>query len=350
MSSRLFVIGASHSGLQALCALLADLPANFPAPVFIVQHAAREGHSRLPELLAKAGPLPASHPRPGESIRPGHIYVAPPDHHMLVRPKYVWLSRGPRENHTRPSVDPLFRSAALAYGTAVVGVVLTGYLDDGTAGAIAVKARGGTVIVQNPADATAPSMPRSALNHVPDVDHCGDVKEIAALLVQLANDDPPTVTSLEARALLEIEDRAAEGKMTSSDWGVLAGMGRFNGLSCPECHGPLCELPDRHMLRFRCRCGHAYSAQSLASAKSEEADSIRSALRAALIEESALAERVLAEPTYRQETEFTGEIGGRVSRLMVEAHQIQNWSTSLLEGSGVEALATPPNAAGVMGY
>jgi two-component system chemotaxis response regulator CheB len=139
MSTRIFVIGASHSGLQALCGLVARLPANFPAPVFIVQHTAREGRSRLPELLSKAGPLPASHPRAGESIRPGHIYVAPPDHHMLVRPKYVWLSRGPRENQIRPAVDPLFRSAALAYGAAVVGVVLTGYLDDGTAGAVSVK-------------------------------------------------------------------------------------------------------------------------------------------------------------------------------------------------------------------
>jgi two-component system, chemotaxis family, protein-glutamate methylesterase/glutaminase len=350
MSSRLFVIGASHSGLQALCSLVADLPANFPAPVFIVQHTAREGHSRLPEFLSAAGPLPAAHARSGEFIRPGHIYVAPPDHHMLVRPKYVWLSRGPRENHTRPAVDPLFRSAALAYGAAVVGVVLTGYLDDGTAGAIAVKARGGTVIVQNPAEATAPSMPTSALNHVPDVDHCGNVKEIAALLVQLAGDDPPTVASLDARVQLEIEDRAAEGKMTAADWNVLAGLGRFSGLSCPECHGPLCELPDKNMLRFRCHCGHAYSAQSLASAKSEEADALRSALLAALSEESALADRALAEPAYRREPLFAGELTRRSSRLMVEAHQVRNWSTGMLEGSGIEPLAIPPNATASIGY
>jgi len=349
MSTRIFVIGASHSGLQALCGLVARLPANFPAPVFIVQHTAREGRSRLPELLSKAGPLPASHPRAGESIRPGHIYVAPPDHHMLVRPKYVWLSRGPRENQIRAAVDPLFRSAALAYGAAVVGVVLTGYLDDGTAGAVSVKARGGTVVVQDPTEATAPSMPTSALAHVPEVDHCGKVEEIAALLVQLANDDPPTVSPLEARTLLEIEDRCAEGKMTPVDWQVLASAGRLTSLSCPECHGPLCELPEKTMLRFRCHCGHAYSAQSLTIAKSEEADVTRSALRAVLTEEALLAERVLADASYRREIEFADELGRRVSRLMLEAHQVQHWSTSMLEGSGFEPPVTAPNAAGGAG-
>jgi two-component system chemotaxis response regulator CheB len=264
---------------------------------------------------------------------------------MLVRPKYVWLSRGPPENQNRPAVDPLFRSAALAYGAAVVGVVLAGYLDDGTAGAISVKARGGTVVVQDPTEATAPSMPTSALAHVLEVDHCGKVEEIAALLVQLANDDPPTVSLLEARTLLEIEDRCAEGKMTPADWQVLTGAGRLTALSCPECHGPLCELPEKNMLRFRCHCGHAYSAQSLASAKSKEADATRSALCAALAQEVLLGERVLAEPSYHRETEFADELGRRVSRWMLEAHQVQHWSSSMLEGSGFEPPVTAPNAA-----
>jgi two-component system chemotaxis response regulator CheB len=264
---------------------------------------------------------------------------------MLIRPKYVWLSRGPRENHSRPAVDPLFRSAALAYGAALVGVVLTGYLDDGTAGAVAVKARGGTIVVQDPSEASAPSMPTSALTHVLDVDHCGKLEEIAALMVRLANDDPPTVASREARSLLEIEDRFAEGKFTPSDWQMLISAGRFSGLSCPECHGALCELPEKNMLRFRCHSGHAYSAQSLASAKADEAESARSALHAALMEELALGERVLVESTYRRETEFANELGRRMGRLMLEAHQVQKWSTGMLEGSGFEPPLTAPNAA-----
>jgi two-component system chemotaxis response regulator CheB len=227
--------------------------------------------------------------------------------------------------------------------------VLTGYLDDGTAGALAVKARGGTVVVQDPTEANAPSMPTSALTHVPDVDHCGKVEEIAALLVQLANDDPSSVTAIEGRALLEIEDRFAEGKTNAADWQTLASAGRFAALSCPECHGPLCELPEKNMVRFRCHCGHAYSAQSLASAKSEQSETTRAALHAALMEELAFGERVLMEPSYRRETEFAGELGRRAGRLMHEAHQIQKWSTAMLQGSGIEPPVTAPSAGGVGG-
>ncbi len=341
MSGRIFVIGASHGGLQALCTLVAALPKDFPAPLFIVQHTTPEGRSHLPEILAAAGPLPASHARAGESIRCGHIYVAPPDFHMLIRPRYVWLSRGPRENHTRPAVDPLFRSAALAYGAAVVGVVLTGHLDDGTAGALSIKARGGALLVQDPAEATAPSMPTSALRHVPEVDHCGTVQQIAALLVTLAKDDPPRLTSLAGRSLLEIEDRYAQGKCAAADWQMLLAAGNLTAIGCPECHGPLLQMPAVTMLRFRCHSGHAYSAQTLVSAKSEEREAIQSALHAALMEELTLGEQILAEPTYREETEFAGELGRRVGRLMQEAHQIQRWSSAMLVGSGIEAPVTP---------
>lgn len=346
MSTRIFVIGASHSGLRDLCSLVERLPVDFPAPILIAQHVSPDSRSRLAEMLSAAGPLPACHPRSGESIRNGHIYVAPPDHHMLVRPKYVWLSRGPRENHQRPALDVLFRSAALAYGAGVVSVVLTGYLDDGTAGAMAVKAGGGSVIVQDPVEASASQMPTSALRHISRVDHCCGIVGIAALMETYANEVVPKAPPFEARALLEAEDRLAEGVFTPADWQLLVRAGKFSGLSCPECHSALWELPAEGMLRFRCHSGHAYSAQSLASAQAEVRQTSQASLYSALLDELALSERILAEPSYRLETEFANDVQRRVSQLMLEAHQIRKWSNAILAGSGIEAPITPPSVIG----
>lgn len=177
------VIGASTGGVKAIGVLAAALPADFAAAVLVVLHIGAH-KSVLPWLLNRRGLLPARHPEDRDPIRPGHIYVAPPDHHLLVEPGHVRLSRGPRENWARPAVDPLFRSAARAYGPGVVGVVLTGGLNDGTAGLFEVKQRGGLTIVQDPADAISPSMPRSALRHVA-VDHCLPLVDIPTLLAEL---------------------------------------------------------------------------------------------------------------------------------------------------------------------
>ena len=177
------VIGASAGGVEALGFLAAALPDDFAAAVLVVLHVGAH-NSVLPWLLNQRGPLPACHPRDGDPIRPGHIYVAPPDHHLLVEPGRVRLVRGPRENWARPAVDPLFRSAARAYGPGVVGVILTGGLNDGTAGLFEIKRRGGLAVVQDPADAISPGMPRSALRHVV-VDHCLPLRNIPALLAEL---------------------------------------------------------------------------------------------------------------------------------------------------------------------
>jgi two-component system chemotaxis response regulator CheB len=160
------VIGASYGGIEALKMLVSGLPEGFPASVLIVQHTSPTAPGVLPHILMKAGPLPASLPADFTPLKPGHIYVAPPDYHLLLEPGIVRLTRDPKENHVRPAVDALFRSAAHSYGPRIVGVVLTGWLYDGTAGLQAVKDRGGLAIVQDPLEAIASSMPQSALRHV----------------------------------------------------------------------------------------------------------------------------------------------------------------------------------------
>jgi len=187
---RLIAIGASAGGIEALKVLVAGLPADLPAAVAIVNHLAPESPGYLPAILSHAGPLPASHGRDREPLLPGRIYVAPPDRHMLVVGGCVLLTDGARENGMRPAIDPLFRSAAVSFGNRAIGVVLTGALDDGTAGLAAIKNRGGLAVVQDPADAETPSMPESALQHVV-VDHMAPLSAMAALLVRLVQEEPP---------------------------------------------------------------------------------------------------------------------------------------------------------------
>ncbi|MEM5341404.1 chemotaxis protein CheB [Paraburkholderia azotifigens] len=217
--------------------------------------------------------------------------MAPPDMHMLVQHGYVWLSRGPRENHVRPAIDPLFRSAASAYGPAVVGVVLTGHLDDGTAGLMAVKDRGGIAIVQDHAEAVAPSMPRSAQAHV-CIDHCCTLSEMGALLVDLANDDSGVHSSC-ANPLIEVETRIAEGELNLEDWLQFEKLSVPSGLNCPDCCSPLFEVRDDRMLRFRCCAGHAFSARCLLEEQSQTREKTVAGLYGALIGEAALSARLL---------------------------------------------------------
>ncbi len=184
----LIVIGASAGGVTALSAIFAALPASFPAAILAVMHVGAR-KSVLPDILDKNSALPVRFAETGEAVRAGRILLAPPDRHMLVANPAgratVELNRGPREHYTRPAIDPLFRSAAAACGPKVVGVILSGYLDDGTAGLRAIKARGGKALVQEPREAQAPSMPHSALAHVA-VDWCLPVAGIAPVLLALA--------------------------------------------------------------------------------------------------------------------------------------------------------------------
>lgn len=287
----IIVIGASAGGIETLKGIVADLPADLPATIFVVLHTAPTGPGFLPQILARAGRLSATHARDREQIKRSHIYVAPPDHHLLVeRGDYLRVTRGPKENRFRPAVDPLFRSAAHACGTRVMGVILTGYLDDGTAGLRAVKQLGGTAIVQDPLDAIVPSMPRNALRHV-DVDYCLPASEIAALLARLAGTrieegDYSMPEEIEIEVAIAREDRAAlEG-------GIMR-LGDPSPYTCPECHGTLMQLREKDPLRFRCHTGHAFTVESLLAEIGESIEgSLWNAVRT--IEESAMLMRQAA--------------------------------------------------------
>lgn len=255
----IIVVGASAGGVEALVSLARSLPPDLPAAVFVVLHLPANANSQLPEILGRAGPLPAVHRVDGAPIEPGRIYAAPPDHHLLVRHGEVGLSRGPRENRHRPAVDVLFRSAARAYGTRVVSVVLSGALDDGAAGSAAVKGRGGAAVAQDPGEALFPAMPRNAIQSVA-IDHVVPVAEMGGLLGRLAHEPVSEVMPGVSREM-EQEIQMAENDLAAMSGDDRPGIPSVFG--CPDCGGVLWEIQDDQVLRFRCRVGHAYSSGSL---------------------------------------------------------------------------------------
>jgi two-component system, chemotaxis family, protein-glutamate methylesterase/glutaminase len=287
---RVVVIGASAGGLEALRQLVGGLPPDFDAPVCLVQHVAAESPGIIPDILDRAGPLPASLARSGDSLRPGHIYVAPPDRHLLLEPGRLRLTRGPRENRFRPAIDPLFRSAAQVYGPAAIGVILTGRLDDGAAGLWFIKQLGGVAIVQDPRDAPFPSMPQHAAAAV-HVDYSVPIQEMAALLARLATTPAGEPVAAAAADRLGIEVRIAAG-----DNALDAGVTRLGGpsvYSCPDCHGVMLQIDEGGRVRFRCHTGHAYSVHSLLAAMYEGMEkSLWSAIR--VFEEAELLMQHLA--------------------------------------------------------
>lgn len=284
------VVGASAGGVEALSALAAGLPEHFPAAVFVVLHLPQHSTSVLPQILDRAGPLPAAHARDGEPISAGRIYVAPPDRHMVLEPGCVRLVRGPRENGHRPAIDTLFRSAARAYGGRTVGVILSGTLDDGTAGLAAVKSRHGLGVVQDPASAIYAGMPQSAIENVA-VDYVARLAEIPALLQRLVQQPPPPQSAPMPRGPereTETADMDAEAQMNEGQIGVPS------GFTCPECHGALWQIEEGEILRFRCRVGHAFSGTSLLAAEAEALDAALWIALRALEETAALRHKLSA--------------------------------------------------------
>lgn len=259
------VIGGSAGAFEALKRICSQLPADFPAAIFVVIHISPNSRSVMPDLLSRVGHLPARHPEDEEAIRPGTIYVAPPDRHMLLRPGRIILRRGPHENRSRPAIDPLFRSAAVAYRSRVIGVVLSGFLDDGSAGLAAIKACGGICVVQQPNDAMWPEMPRNALAQ-DHVDHCATVAELPSLLRRLVLMPPGTMPPVPHQLILEAGISAHETSTTPEP----AQVGNPTQLICPQCGRVLNEVVEPGATRFRCQIGHAFTAETLVTAQDEE--------------------------------------------------------------------------------
>jgi two-component system, chemotaxis family, protein-glutamate methylesterase/glutaminase len=285
------VVGTSAGGVEALRALVAGLPKDFPGSVFVVMHTAPDSPGVLAHILDRSGPLPASNAENRARIQPGRVYVAPPDRHLLLEPGAMRLTHGPKENRFRPAVDPLFRSAAQVYGPRVVGVILTGGLDDGTSGLWAVKQLGGLAVVQDPDEAFMPSMPLSALGQV-EVDYTLPVAEMAPLLARLA------ATSVAEQGGYEVpEELNIEVSIAKEDRALDIGIGKLGEPSifaCPECHGTLLQLKENGRTRFRCHTGHAFSADSLLAEITENVEaSLWNSIRA--IDESVMLMRHMAE-------------------------------------------------------
>lgn len=289
---KIITIGVSAGGVQALSTVIAALPRELDAAVLIVMHVGQQ-YSALPQLLSLHSRLPVRHPEDGEALAPGVILVAPPDHHLLVARAggrlVAQLSRGPRENHSRPAIDPLFRSAAEHARERVIGVVLTGYLDDGSAGLHAIKECGGMAIVEDPKNAYAADMPRNALRAT-QVDLVLPLDAIGAALAELAAPSAPARPApAEVPGWLAMENNYFK---QGSDMHDLQKYASPSAYSCPDCGGSLFQLHGQPVARFRCHTGHAYS---MAALLRQQNDTIESALWMAvraLQEKEKLAEQL----------------------------------------------------------
>jgi two-component system chemotaxis response regulator CheB len=309
------VVGASAGGVEALRAVVRELPADLDASVFIVLHLPPGGTSVLPRILSRAGRLRAVHASDGETFEKGCIYIAPPDQHMRFADGHVTLDRGPRENGHRPAVDPMFCSAAESFGGHVIGVVLSGVLDDGAAGLSAVKNRGGATLVQSAADAMYPTMPAAALEAVGETDVVGTASELAAAIVALTRRPPdgPTLAVVPGHSaeeeLLEVDRSASEQPRE----------GNPSGYTCPECHGALWETQEGLVSRFRCRTGHAFSPESLVSEQHEHVERALWAALRALEEKAAMLRRMSLRARERGHRRSAVRLDRKANAILAEA-------------------------------
>ena len=301
------VIGASSGGVDALIRVVRRLPAELDAAVFVVLHMSPTRPSALPAILARESVLPTVQATDGEPIQRGSIYVALPDRHLIVRPGHLALTAGPSENRVRPSVDVLFRSAAVAYPGRTIGVVLTGNLDDGAAGLAAIKRCGGLAVVQDPAEAHAPSMPRSALDAT-HVDHIAALDDIGGLIARLVL-EPATPVSPPAELLADV----ASSFLVEQPIGQIDAEG-VNGpvpgpLACPACGGalvPASSADQSRIPRYRCHVGHTFSARSLLEALGDDMErALWVALRS--LEERIAILEVLASDQDRRDRQLSGQ-------------------------------------------
>lgn len=283
------VIGASAGGLEAIRELVSALPKKMAASVFIVVHTGRESPGLLATIVGRWSRMPTYYPAENSPVRPGHIYVAPADHHMLLDDHRVRIVRGPMENRSRPAIDPLFRSAAWNFGPRVIGIILSGLLDDGVAGLWAIKESGGITIVQDPGEAMFSDMPMNALRYV-HIDHILPVKQMARRLPELIAQPARKKRKSHSSDKFKLESEFAMAKRSIKDMNRL---GKPSAFACPTCHGTMWELRNGEMVRYRCHVGHAFSPKNLLA---EQSDAVEEALYEALkaMEEKSVVLRRLA--------------------------------------------------------
>ena len=252
-------------------ALVKSLPKDFPGSVFVVMHTPPFSPSKLPQILSRAGHLEAVHPKEKEKIEKGKIYVAPPDRHLLIEEDCVVVRKGPKENRFRPSIDALFRSAAYVYRTRVIGIILTGALDDGTSGLWTIKRLGGMAICQDPEEATFPEMPKSVQEYV-ETDYTCGVAEMGDLLSRLVSERVEKKHEVPEedlkRVALEVQIATADNAFEKG----IMDVGDLAPFTCPSCHGALVRLKEDKRVRFRCHTGHSFSASSLLAGISESVE------------------------------------------------------------------------------
>jgi two-component system, chemotaxis family, protein-glutamate methylesterase/glutaminase len=259
------VIGTSAGGLEALDTLIGKFPTDIHAPIVIVQHMAPENTgAALLHRLGRFKAFQCALANDGEKLIPGRIYIGPPDNHLLVKGDHLLVTKGARENRYRPAIDPLFRSAAVSHGPNVIAVLLTGMLDDGTAGLIAVKKCGGLTVVQDPKDATYPEMPLSAVNNL-KVDYCVPIAEMAGLIEKLVGQAPSRQNSVP----VEVKVEALIAERVLSDVAQVSTLGKQVPYNCPNCGGVLWEMAASDAKRYRCHTGHSFTAPSLLTSQTE---------------------------------------------------------------------------------
>jgi two-component system chemotaxis response regulator CheB len=338
---RVIVAGASAGGVEAYKTLVGGLPRDLNAALFLVLHIPSEFPSFLPEILTSKARLKVLPTEDGARVVPGEIRVAPPGYHTLIQSGHMRLVRGPRENRHRPAIDPLFRSAAAEYGPRAIGLILTGTLDDGTAGLFEIKREGGVTIVQDPSDADQASMPASALAAV-EVDHCLPLSRIPLLLTKLAatpvsetrpGAPPPANQPAQApdrMSIVEHEVAVAGG----DPYAVLADdkqPGKPSVYSCPECEGVLWEVQDGELLRFRCRVGHAYSLESIGMGQAEALEAALWNAMKILEENVSICRRLVARARAQNLTFLVHQYESRIGKA---EGQIKLLNNVLLQGPG----------------
>jgi len=333
------VIGFSAGGIEPLLQLVADLPSDLPAALFVVHHFPAHSISALPSILTRTADLPVRSARDREPVSPGHIYVGRPDRHLLLMPGLIRLTRGPREHGNRPALDPLFRSAARSYGSRVIGVILSGTLDDGTVGLHAIKSAGGLAVVQDPGQAAYPGMPNSAVEHV-EVDHVVSAGEMGALLSRLTREPAlPRPALVPDNLDPELDPDQPEPAVVGTAAlrrPTLPGIP--STLTCPECGGLLFEEEEAGLLHFRCHVGHAFSEETLMAVQAHALeDALWAAVRA--LEEKAELGRRLAE---RAQARGWKKSAARFEHAARDAEEGSSMiRDTLLHGPVRQALETP---------